>query len=67
MAGPAPEDGTSGTDGGNGGTGGTARPAPVLGVVSRDDLGAQHLQRWLGDHVRPLVVDDGPVLQKVPS
>ncbi|GIJ73681.1 ATP-binding protein [Virgisporangium ochraceum] len=57
MAGP-PTDG--GDDPAN-------RPAPVLGVVSRADLGARHLQRWLGEHVHPLVVDDGPVLQKVPS
>jgi signal transduction histidine kinase/CheY-like chemotaxis protein len=55
MAGPADDDGSDG------------RPAPVLGVVSRADLGAQHLQRWLGEHVHPLVVDDGPALQKVPS
>jgi signal transduction histidine kinase/CheY-like chemotaxis protein len=38
---------------------------PLLGVVSRADLGAQHLQRWLGDRVHPLVVDDGPALERV--
>ncbi|WP_239152432.1 ATP-binding response regulator [Virgisporangium aurantiacum] len=39
--------------------------APLLGVVSRADLSAQHLQRWLGDRVHPLVVDDGPALERV--
>jgi hypothetical protein len=39
--------------------------APLLGVVSRADLGAQHLQRWLGHRVHPLVIDDGPALERV--
>jgi signal transduction histidine kinase/CheY-like chemotaxis protein len=45
--------------------GGAERPAPLLGVVSRADLGAQHLQRWLGERVHPLVIDDGPALERV--